>query len=101
MSNSEPTAPGNDIILSEEETVALVAMMSHPGYKVLKKVLQQRKDHIARAALNSLTFEAQSGANERYAFYYKGMAAENVTLLQTNERIKKELKKAQAKSDED
>jgi hypothetical protein len=99
MSNSEPTAPGNNIILSEEETVDLVTLMSMPGYKVLKKISQQRKDHIARASLNSSNFEAAEGVNDRYTFYYKGMAAENVTFFQTNDAIKKAAAKAEKKSD--
>lgn len=81
------TPPGYDIGLTEQQAVAIAEFVDSPVFKILQNVfVAQRKDHIARQALNG----AQSSEN---LFYFKGMAAELVLHYKTLKSIKKLLQK--------
>lgn len=89
------TPPGYEIVLSEAQAQALTEMMSKPGWKVLKTVfVAQRKDHIARMALNS----SEDFARLRY---FQGMAAELALFFSTTQTIKKAYLKEEESSQED
>ncbi len=110
MSNSEPsdkseikirksplkmTPPGYNVVLSEKQAQALVEIMSRPGWKVLQEVfVPQRKDHIARVALNS------SEDFERVR-YFQGMAAELTLFFSTTKKIKSAYLKEETPDDKD
>lgn len=76
------TAPGYEIELSEAHAQVIAEFVGSPAFHILKKIFAaQRKDHIARMALN----DAQ---DEKRLHYYKGMAAELVLLFKTLKLIK-------------
>jgi hypothetical protein len=95
MTDSEPSeisikpkvkkmAPlGYKIELTEANAQVLAEFVGSPAYHVLKKVfVRQRRDQIARTALNS------AETVERLQ-YFKGMAAELILLFQVLQDVKK------------
>lgn len=95
MSDSEPepkisikakakkiTPLGWEVELSEAHAQAIAEFVASPAYYVLKKqFVMQRRDQIARAALNGATSPEQ-------LYYWKGMAAELVLLFKVLKRVK-------------
>lgn len=87
------TPPGYKLQLSLKQAAMISEFIDSPVYKILKTAyVAQRKDHIARRALNSAnTLEMQH--------YYKGMAAEITVFFQNLEEVKATLKKLEDKED--
>lgn len=87
------TPPGWNIVVSEAHAQMISEFVASPTFKLLKKVIiPQRKDLIARAALNGAQFNEQ-------LFYYKGMAAELKLLFKALEAIQQEFKKRDGEAD--
>lgn len=81
------TPPGWDLVVSEAHAQMISEFVASPTYKILKKVvIPQRKDLIARAALNGAQFNEQ-------LYYYKGMAAELKLFMKALQTIQDEYKK--------
>lgn len=76
------TPLGYDVELSEVHAQVVAEFVASPAYQILKKhFVMQRRDQIARAALNSAQTPEQ-------LFYYKGMAAELVLLFKVLKKVK-------------
>ena len=102
MSDSEPepkitfkakakkiTPLGWEVELTEAHAQVIAEFVSSPAYHVLKKqFVMQRRDQIARAALNGASTPEQ-------LYYWKGMAAELVLLFKVLKRVKDALNKQQ------
>ncbi len=87
------TPPGWDLVVSEAHAQMISEFVASPTFKVLKKVvIPQRKDLIARAALNGAQFNEQ-------LFYYKGMAAELKLLFKALESVRSEFIKRDKDAD--
>ena len=77
------TPPGYSIKLTVAQGIEISKLLSTPGWKILEDVfVPQRKDHIARQALNS------SQDTEQLA-YYKGEVAELQLFFLTMKHLKK------------
>lgn len=85
------TPPGYEVTLTVAQGLAIAEMMESTGWKVLKNVIApQRKDFIARTALNLAQRVEELG-------YFKGEIAELQLLVKTLPRLAKAAKEEDAK----